>query len=513
MEFWRYYGILRRRWWVPALMALLAIVTVTGLLLFRPPTYASTATMMVRTPGASNSVLIFTPSGGGTGLTDQVTLIKTDVVTMISSPAFFSRVAARFPGRVIPGTYTATAVPNTSLLNISARAATPQSAQQVADAVTGEFVRFYRDLNRSDAAESRAFLGQQVERARARLDGTDDRLQQYRASKGLPALDEQITRAVTTLAQFETDRDMADVTARQDLARVAAARRALAAQSATLVSAETLVENPTLQQLRGRLTQLEMDLTTAQQVYTNEHPRVIQLRGEIASMRARLPQEVARVVGSQTVSTNPLRQRLLEDVVTQTVDYTSVVARRDALETATRRLRAQLPNLTTAQRQLASLVREQRAAEESYGLLSSKLNEAIIKEQQAAYETVSLRMVNAPLLPTQPVAVPRVLMLAAALSLGLMLGVGGAFVVDYLDGTVRTPAEAGRVLGVNVLGVIPTMNRRVYRQLTTPARPAWQTATFVLVIVAVVAAAVMLGVRSGVAHDLVGLWTTLRAAW
>lgn len=511
MEFWRYYGTVRRRWWVPAVLALVAVVAVTAILWFRPPTYASTATLMVRTPAATNSVVLFSPSEGGLRVTDQVSLVKTDIVTILSSPAFVQRVAQRFPDRHIPGRYQVTAIPNTSLLNVTGSGPTPRTAHRIARTVTDEFVRFYKDLNRRDAAESRAFLEDQVRRARAQLEAADRALQRYRAAHRVPALDEQVTRAVNVLAQYEVERDLADAAARQARARIAAARRGAASQPPTRVASETVVENPRLQQLRTRLTELEIQLTEARQVFTDEHPKVIALRSEIAELRARLPREVARVVGTQTVSTNPLHQRMAEETIVQTVEYTAAVARRDAMAAAAARIRAQLPRLSTAQRELTALLREQRAAEERYALLSGKLNEAVIKEQQAAYETVSVREVAAPVLPLQPVPTPRAGMLAAALALALTLGVGMAFFLDYLEGAVRTPAEAQRAFGLPVLGVIPEISPRVHRQLTLRARPAWQTTSLLLLAVVVVAAALALGIRLSFAQEGSWLWPWLAA--
>jgi capsular exopolysaccharide synthesis family protein len=47
---------------------------------------------------------------------------------------------------------------------------------------------------------------------------------------------------------------------------------------------------------------------------------------------------------------------------------------------------------------------------------------------------------------------------ALALVVGGMIGVGTAFLLDYLDDTIHTPADAQAALGVNVLGTMPDVN-------------------------------------------------------
>ena len=44
---------------------------------------------------------------------------------------------------------------------------------------------------------------------------------------------------------------------------------------------------------------------------------------------------------------------------------------------------------------------------------------------------------------------------ALALVVGAMIGVGVAFLLDYLDDTIHTPEDARQALGVNVLGALP----------------------------------------------------------
>ena len=61
----------------------------------------------------------------------------------------------------------------------------------------------------------------------------------------------------------------------------------------------------------------------------------------------------------------------------------------------------------------------------------------------------------------EPVAPPlrRQLDLPLRLVLGLLAGLGLAFLLDYLDDSIRTPAEAEEVLGAPVMGEIPAGRR------------------------------------------------------
>ena len=45
--------------------------------------------------------------------------------------------------------------------------------------------------------------------------------------------------------------------------------------------------------------------------------------------------------------------------------------------------------------------------------------------------------------------------IAIAGVLGIMLGIGLVFLVEYLDNTIKTPEDIERYVGLPVLGIIP----------------------------------------------------------
>jgi len=60
----------------------------------------------------------------------------------------------------------------------------------------------------------------------------------------------------------------------------------------------------------------------------------------------------------------------------------------------------------------------------------------------------------------QPVKPNPVLNMAIAMVVGLMLGVGLAFLLEYLDNTIKTDADIDRLLELPVLGAISSMDRK-----------------------------------------------------
>ncbi len=511
VEFWRYYEEVRRRWWVVGLLTLIAVITVSAYLVVVPPGYRSTAKISVRVAPGANQVLVYPQSPSQTTYVTAQELARADVAQIVMSPTVLYRIANHYPDKVIPGEITARPIEATSMVDLSATAATPKTALELAQTVVAEFMTFYKDLNRADAAESRKFIKAQLTRAQQRVEAADQALADFKRRSGVASLTDQLTQAVNRVSTLQADRDNAEIQARATRARIVSAQRQLARLSPQHVQSETFVDNPVLVQMRNQLTQLEIQLNELTQVYTEAHPSVIAVRQEIAGLQAQLPQAIKQVVGQKVVSVNPLYQQLQTDILGQTEQYEAAVARRDALTAVVSRMESQLPVLTDAERDLTRLLREQRNAESNYLLLSTKLNEALIKEQEAGYAAASLQMVSAPALPKVPVNAQLPLKLGLGFLVGGMLGVGAALFLGYLDNGMRTSTDAERVLGEPVLGVIPTISPKVYRQLTSAPRPAWATAGIVVIILAVVAA-IFLAVRTSFAEEVTILWQLARTA-
>lgn len=87
----------------------------------------------------------------------------------------------------------------------------------------------------------------------------------------------------------------------------------------------------------------------------------------------------------------------------------------------------------------------------SYGNVLAQLENIRMAEANA---TDTIVVVEPAEVPVNPIS-PRVLMntLLAAI-VGGMLGLGAAFLIEYLDDTVKTPDDVGRVTGLSTLGVI-----------------------------------------------------------
>jgi capsular polysaccharide biosynthesis protein len=87
--------------------------------------------------------------------------------------------------------------------------------------------------------------------------------------------------------------------------------------------------------------------------------------------------------------------------------------------------------------------------------LADKVAEVFTDKVVGIMKVENVQVIDKAQLPTEPVKPNKKLNMAIALLLGLMLGGGIIFLIEYLDNTVKTPEDVKKVLDLPVIGVIP----------------------------------------------------------
>jgi len=87
--------------------------------------------------------------------------------------------------------------------------------------------------------------------------------------------------------------------------------------------------------------------------------------------------------------------------------------------------------------------------------IANKVAEVFTQKVVNIMKVENIQIIDSAQLPAAPVKPNKKLNVAIALLLGLMLGGGIVFLIEYLDNTVKTPEDVKKVTDLSVLGVIP----------------------------------------------------------
>jgi capsular exopolysaccharide synthesis family protein len=324
-------------------------------------------------------------------------------------------------------------VQETGLVRVKVRAGDPRAAQLWAN----EVAHAYRDRNLEEATrKTEAALDKLRTRLKplgAELRQTeDDRLdeaereQLYVSQDPQKAFQERLKILETDLTETEVKR--------LELDGVHAKIREIEAEGGDFLVIPQVQSDPTIRALADERIKLETEIRRLEVTFKQGHYKVKEKESELAKIQQKLDGEVRRVVaGIQTqYSLLTDRQRELKQAISQTNrDSVALGRKASAYETA--------KTDATETRKI-------------YDLISMRLKEV---ELNAELLMNNVAIVDEAILPAGPVSPKRRLNVALSGVLGLALGLGTVFFLDYLDNTVKTSEDVEQYLGLSILAIVP----------------------------------------------------------
>jgi capsular exopolysaccharide synthesis family protein len=102
------------------------------------------------------------------------------------------------------------------------------------------------------------------------------------------------------------------------------------------------------------------------------------------------------------------------------------------------------------------MLRRKKSAEDRYNLVRNKLSTSEMSyRMDGNYDSSNVHRLDPALVPTVPVSPRLRVNVAAAVVLGLFLGLSLVFLIVFFDRSIKTTADAQQATGAPVLGVIP----------------------------------------------------------
>lgn len=348
-------------------------------------------------------------------------------------------------------------VTNTNIIGVSVTWGNPQTSAAIANAFGAAIVDRERALVSSQANAALADLAQQLPYEQARMNSADDRLAQFEASHRLANIDEQTQAIITGMAALDAKLQQAQADLQQQQAQLGSANAQMKNIPATITGTTTIAQNPVVTAMQNQLTQVEIQLQQAQQQYTDQHPQVIALKDQKQSLQQAIAKEQQTVVQGDTQVPNPVYQQLAQQA---TQSRGQIAADNAQISELQRLLRASQPQLAALPGQAASLADLQRAAksaEDVYSALQQKYVDARVASETAISDVTITQPANA----DEAVVRPSLLLdFLISLVLGLVLGVTGALVLDYLDNSIRDEREVEEEFAIPQLGSVPFIQLR-----------------------------------------------------
>ena len=326
-------------------------------------------------------------------------------------------------------------VPSTNLVKIRFIHSDPVLAQKIANALAEVFVT--NNLERSTQGSTKAedLLAREIAGLQTKIRHDTEAQFNYAKSKNLPLVNDtagnlEATRLATLSGQLLT----AENERKYLQAQLEAAKRERDPFSIPDVNASARVDK-----LRDRISALKEQRDGLLITYTPEWPAVKKIDAQLKGLEAELEKAPPEIVTSiqrryeAAASRESLLRRSYEQQKGTTTQQT-----RDQID-----LLAMTQELESNRQRLNLLVQRQREFQLANG---DRSNEVSI----ATYSR----------LPKEPIGPPRFRNIFVAFLLSLMAGIGLAFLLDFLDDTLKSVDDVDRYLHLPALALIPAARDR-----------------------------------------------------
>lgn len=318
----------------------------------------------------------------------------------------------------------------------------PDRAARLANALADAYIDQNLDRKLDLTREATKWLSDQLADLRGKLETSELELHDFKrrndilaksfedrqtlVSRKLTELNDTLTKISIRRAELESRaRVLNDARARLDKGDAGA-----------IDALPQVAQNVAVQALRMRLLTLEEELAAARERYLEKHPTRIELESKLSEVRAALADEVRKVLLAESYAANEAAEteRNLRALIAAT--------ERESLA------------LNEHEPDYAKLKREQEENQRLFSLVLQRLKDA---ELTGMLRTNSIQVLDRALVPKVPVKPNRKAILIVAGVLGLLAGLGLAFLFEFLDNTVKTHDDVEGVLGLPFLGIVPRM--------------------------------------------------------
>jgi capsular exopolysaccharide synthesis family protein len=321
-----------------------------------------------------------------------------------------------------------------NVLRISYTGKDPVEAMEVPNVLARAYVRRRIDLAASGARSTVSYLQRQAALVGEQLGRQELQIRDYLLARGVSSIDGKIQDLVSELELLRSN--MTSITLERDaIARAIAPLKEQGADGAdeflrrAMATPEFLgiatAEVSSLQQLRT-----ERDALIQRR--TPDDPDVKALNARMDDVKERIQDRAAAFLAQRTA--------LVED-------------RERRVESLQRQL-AQMPAEAMGYQ---SLERDRQVLQETMTLVQGRLKEA---EISASVPDSSASVLDDAVAADMQANSSQTLIFAVAIFSGLLVGVGVAFLRDWLDTTIHDEGDLRSIVGVPVVGIIPNLQQQ-----------------------------------------------------
>ena len=314
----------------------------------------------------------------------------------------------------------------------------PALAARIANAVAQTYIENDLDARYQMTLTASTWLQDQLSGLKEKLTQSEQTLQSYREKQGIVSMKDstqngsgqQVELLQARLIEARTRRS--EVESTYKTVKEASSTGELASQPAVLV-------NQQVADAKRQASEAARRLADASQRYGKEHPKFMQADSDAKSANENLQRQIELVVGGITN------------------EYERARSTEKMLEGALANARGSVQNINRKEFELGVFEREVDSNRQMYDMFLKRAKETTVGGD---LQSVVARIVDRAEPPSSPIKPKKVLIIAVALFMGLLVGVMLALLMEVLDNTMKSTEDVEVHLKQPLLTVLPMLGKK-----------------------------------------------------
>ncbi len=490
-----YVAILKKRWWILAIPAIVFPVLGYAITFLIQPEYISQTLVLVeqqKVPDSYVKPVVTEDLTGRLATMKEQILSRSRLQPIIERFNLFANAKMTMDDRIDQTRKNIGINPIESTIArtnglpgffISFKAGDARTAQLVCGEITSLFVSENLNDRAASAEGTTNFLKGQLADAKAKLDEQDAKLEKFQqtymgklpgAEAGnmnmMTTLNTQLDAATQALARMQQDRSYAE--------SILSLQQSQTSQVAERGGVAPGVQQAELERLEAQ----EADLTSR---YTEDYPDVVSVRRKIKELRQQMAQAPAASAPSPSVTTaKPTDSVAVLQLRAQirAMDEGIVQKKRDqaAIQAQLRVYQDRVASSPAVEDEYKSITRDNQTAQAFYDDLLNKMNQSnMATDLEKRQQGEQFRVMDEPNLPEEPASPKRPVYVGGGFAVGLALGLLIAGLLEYLDTALRSERDIWAFTRLPTLGLIayneglePNAAKRRWFKRRGPQMPA-----------------------------------------
>jgi uncharacterized protein involved in exopolysaccharide biosynthesis len=439
--------VIRRQWWVMALVWMIVVGAAAALLAWWPRSYTSTAKFLVR--NAREEMVVNAGDGAATGSRDGVTeetinseielLRSRDILTQVVRELKLNvpERAGEDPDlvleRAVRGLSQAVAIGpirKTNLIQVSYESRDPQHSARVLRHLADAYLAVHLSVHSSPGAYQ--FFVEQTDASRARWEAAQQELSALARSAALIAPEEQRRAALQSATELEAELAKVEAEIGEQAARARSTDMQMGTVDSRIVTQTRKVPNqPSVERLHTLIVELKNKRTQLLTKFNANDRLVLEIDEQVKTTEAALADASALKATEEASDLNPSWQALQTEQVNTRLSLAGLTTKATRMRAQLADLRARAVTLTEAAPRYDALMRRVTEARTEYELYTKRAEEARIASALDKQKISNVVLAEAPIASHLPSS-PRVrLSLVLAAMLASLLAVGAGLGVEW----------------------------------------------------------------------------------